>query len=234
MVAEASRVGIEVDMNNDAGWNGSGGPWMKPEHAMQKVVWTETAVEGQFDGSVPKPQQWRLLSRHRGAGLSNAAGRCRSEDAVSYRSYRGQDGLGPRDGDAAGTVPSGGGRAIVAGDAVVDLTAKLDKQGHLAWNAPAGKWTVLRIGHTLTGVLNEPSPMSGKGLECDKLSREAFDEHWAGLMGKIIADVGPEAGKTLNLHAHRQLGERLAELDAEDAARNSKSDAATICCGGCR
>ena len=34
-------------------------------------------------------------------------------------------------------------------------------------------------------------------MECDKLSREAFDEHWAGLMGKLIADVGPEAGKTL-------------------------------------
>ena len=26
-------------MNNDAGWNGSGGPWVKPEESMQKVVW---------------------------------------------------------------------------------------------------------------------------------------------------------------------------------------------------
>ena len=57
MVAEASRLGIEVDMNNDAGWNGSGGPWVKPEHAMQRVVWTETAIEGpkQFDGPLPQP-----------------------------------------------------------------------------------------------------------------------------------------------------------------------------------
>jgi hypothetical protein len=37
-VAEAGRLGLEVNMNNDAGWNGSGGPWIKPEQSMQKVV----------------------------------------------------------------------------------------------------------------------------------------------------------------------------------------------------
>ncbi len=65
MVAEASRLGIEVDMNNDAGWNGSGGPWVKPEHAMQRVVWTETAVEGpkQFDGALPQPRAVRNFYR---------------------------------------------------------------------------------------------------------------------------------------------------------------------------
>ena len=33
-------------MNNDAGWCGSGGPWITPELSMQKVVWMETSVEG--------------------------------------------------------------------------------------------------------------------------------------------------------------------------------------------
>ena len=42
VVAEAQRLGLEVNMNNDAGWNGSGGPWIKPEQSMQKVVWSET------------------------------------------------------------------------------------------------------------------------------------------------------------------------------------------------
>jgi len=46
MFSEAHRLGIEVNMNNDAGWNGSGGPWVTPDKAMQKVVWTETDVEG--------------------------------------------------------------------------------------------------------------------------------------------------------------------------------------------
>ena len=38
VVGEAQRLGLEVNMNNDAGWNGSGGPWIKPEQYMQKVV----------------------------------------------------------------------------------------------------------------------------------------------------------------------------------------------------
>ena len=46
VVAEAGRLGLEVNMNNDAGWNGSGGPWIKPEQSMQKVVWSETAFAG--------------------------------------------------------------------------------------------------------------------------------------------------------------------------------------------
>ena len=44
--AEAHRLGLEVNMNNDAGWNGSGGPWITPELSMQKIVWSETSVEG--------------------------------------------------------------------------------------------------------------------------------------------------------------------------------------------
>ena len=57
-VSEADRLGLEVNMNNDAGWCGSGGPWNTPEHAMQKVVWTETTVEGPqaFSGTLPQPQ----------------------------------------------------------------------------------------------------------------------------------------------------------------------------------
>ena len=29
-VAEAGRLGLEINMNDDAGWNGSGGPWTNP------------------------------------------------------------------------------------------------------------------------------------------------------------------------------------------------------------
>jgi hypothetical protein len=198
MVAEASRLGIEVDMNNDAGWNGSGGPWVKPEHAMQRVVWTETAVEGQFDGALPQPQavgnfyrDIAVLAFPTPAADTDAKKRYRI-DHIEGKTALVRETVAPR-----AEYPAVAADAVVAGDAIVDLTSKLDKQGHLTWNAPAGKWTLLRIGHTLTGVVNAPAPKSGEGLECDKLSREAFDEHWAGLMGKIIADIGPEAGKTL-------------------------------------
>jgi hypothetical protein len=58
VAAEANRLGLEVNMNNDGGWNGSGGPWIKPEESMQKVVSSETNVEGpkKFDEKLPTPK----------------------------------------------------------------------------------------------------------------------------------------------------------------------------------
>ena len=43
---EAKRLGLQINMNNDAGWNGSGGPWITPEMSMQKVVSSEVHVSG--------------------------------------------------------------------------------------------------------------------------------------------------------------------------------------------
>lgn len=57
-VAETGRLGLKVNMNNDAGWTGSGGPWNDAEHSMQKVVSTETRVTGpqRFDAVLPQPE----------------------------------------------------------------------------------------------------------------------------------------------------------------------------------
>jgi hypothetical protein len=43
---EAARLGLSINMNNDAGWCGSGGPWITPALSMQKLVYTETPVQG--------------------------------------------------------------------------------------------------------------------------------------------------------------------------------------------
>lgn len=37
---EARRLGLEIGMHNCPGYSVSGGPWIKPEHAMKKLVWT--------------------------------------------------------------------------------------------------------------------------------------------------------------------------------------------------
>jgi hypothetical protein len=200
MISEAARLGIEVDMNNDAGWNGSGGPWVTPEHAMQRVVWTETAIEGgkQIEQVLPQAQAVRGYYRD----IAVLAFPTPAADGDPKTRAR----IGELEGKTAAVrggvasraeYPGVAADAVVVREGIVDLTAKLDDKGRLTWNAPAGKWTVLRIGHTLTGVVNAPAPKSGEGLECDKLSREAYDAFWAGLMGKLIADVGREAGKAL-------------------------------------
>ena len=58
MLGEANRLGLQVNMCNDAGWCGSGGPWITPELSMQYLVWTETSVDGgrHFDAPLPQPK----------------------------------------------------------------------------------------------------------------------------------------------------------------------------------
>jgi hypothetical protein len=55
--AEADRLGLEMSMAASAGWSETAGPWVKPEEAMKKVVWSETQVQGpkKFTGKLPKP-----------------------------------------------------------------------------------------------------------------------------------------------------------------------------------
>ncbi len=83
----------------------------------------------------------------------------------------------------------------VARDGLVDLTGKMSVDGKLEWDVPAGSWTILRVGYTPNGTTNHPTPEGGEGLECDKLSPEAVDAHWAGMMVKIIGALGPELAK---------------------------------------
>lgn len=58
---EATRLGITVDMNNDGGWCGSGGPWITPDLSMQMMVWSETSLQGPapFAGVLAQPKTVR-------------------------------------------------------------------------------------------------------------------------------------------------------------------------------
>ena len=192
VVAESQRLGLEVNMNDDAGWNGSGGPWIKPEQSMQKVVWSETALEGprSFDGTLPQPQAVAGFYRDIAVLAFPAPGAYRIENIQVKACYQ-VGGVGP----APKTIlpPA----MTIDRARVADLSKLMDKSGRLRWEVPAGKWTVLRFGHTSTGMENAPSPASGRGLECDKLSKEGIEAAFAGMIAKLIADVGPAAGKTL-------------------------------------
>ena len=88
---------------------------------------------------------------------------------------------------SAGAVPRNG---------IVDITKSLAPDGTLSWDVPAGRWTILRIGHTTTGKGSNPATPKGFGLECDKMSKEALDAHFSGFIGKLAKDTGALAGKS--------------------------------------
>jgi hypothetical protein len=95
----------------------------------------------------------------------------------------------------AATVEPGG--AAIDTSQVLDITRFLDAEGHLDWTAPAGHWTILRIGHTTTGAINSPGPDGGVGLECDKFSKPAYEFHFAQFFGKLFPVIEPLAAKGL-------------------------------------
>jgi len=56
-VTTADRLGLEFTIASSPGWSETGGPWVKPEDAMKKLVWTETDVSGgkRFQGKLAQP-----------------------------------------------------------------------------------------------------------------------------------------------------------------------------------
>ena len=56
-VSNADRLGMEFAIATSPGWSQTGGPWVKPEQAMKKLVWSETRVRGgtRVRGPVAKP-----------------------------------------------------------------------------------------------------------------------------------------------------------------------------------
>ena len=82
---------------------------------------------------------------------------------------------------------------------LVNLSEYMDSTGFLKWNAPAGDWTILRMGCTITGNENETGG-GGIGLESDKFSREATRLVFDGWLAETIRKVGKErADKILTL-----------------------------------
>ena len=78
-----------------------------------------------------------------------------------------------------------------------EITAKLKPDGSLKWDVPAGKWVILRMGHTSTGHENYVGG-GGKGLECDKLNPEVVRFQFDQWFGEAFRQIGPElAGKVL-------------------------------------
>jgi hypothetical protein len=98
----------------------------------------------------------------------------------------------------AGDQPQQAPETFIQPGQVKDITASMDSQGQLNWTAPAGKWTVLRIGHVNTGQRNAPAPPEGTGWECDKLSESGPNAHFAGYIGRLSGTEGPLAGGLLN------------------------------------
>ncbi|MCA1758139.1 MAG: hypothetical protein LC658_00070, partial [Bacteroidales bacterium] len=173
--AEANRLGLEIGLHNTVGYSTTGGPWIDEERSMQRLVWSDTTVTGvrQISVKLNKP----VLIADEGWGKT---GRTISffKDVVVL------------------AVPSG--KKEISLNEVVNLTEDFEPLKGLNWNAPAGKWTIYRIGHASTGRPPHPIPddLLGKVLEVDKMSLEQNTFHWDNVLNPVKEHLGEYVGKS--------------------------------------
>ncbi|MFN3420150.1 MAG: glycosyl hydrolase [Armatimonadota bacterium] len=194
-VQEAGRLGLEFCVHNCAGWSSSGGPWVKPEHAMQMVVTSQIQVKGptKFANKLPQPKTRAGYYRDIAVlAFPTPKGNLRIENLRARAAYERANNIVPPKGIAAPP------EAVIRLSSIVDLTNRLQPDGRLEWDVPEGDWTILRIGHTPTGKGNHPAPQEGRGLEVDKMSREALDAFWKSAIEPLLREVGPLASKVFN------------------------------------
>jgi len=85
---------------------------------------------------------------------------------------------------------------ILAKENIIVITDGLDNADRLKKSLPEGQWEIVRFGHTTTGAMNMTAPVSGQGLEVDKMNRNALDKFWDLYPQKIIDLAGNHSGKT--------------------------------------
>ena len=202
----ADSLGIEISLNITSGWN-DGGPWVTPEYASQRLAWSETVVEGgqKLDMQLPLPA--RLLT-YEGTDepyfkpvavlalkLSHDADSVRplpffNIKAVHHIGVPQKPNLGfdwevfvrPLPDDLTGC------HARLSD--VTDISKYVDAEGRIQWDVPNdGRYSILRFGHTGTGVqVSTHSPGAG-GLAIDYLSAAAMELQFNNVVAPLLEDL---------------------------------------------
>jgi len=207
-VHEAERLGIDITLGSGPGWTGSGGPWVKPEQAMQFLLSSVIEAKGpsKFDGFLPVPEQ---RPSHWGKMRTDFY-----EDVVVYAFPKSapiiadidEKALYQRDpytskpgvkqflpAPAKFDEPDAGN--VISPDDIIDVSEYLSPDGRLQWDVPEGEWTIVRMVRRATCASTRPAPKPGIGLECDKFDKAALDHHFENYYGKLLKKVGPRKGK---------------------------------------
>lgn len=179
---EADRLGLDIGVHNSPGWSGSGGPWVQVENSMKKTVQIIKEITGGKNIAIEleRPEHYKSFYQDlftyaiKGHGLKTIAQKETSGSGFGVDWSKEIDKPAPN-------------LSIINTEDIINLSDKLDGD-KLLWEAPEGRWTILRVGFTSTGRKNRVArTVFGSGLEPDKYDsvaiRKAFYE---GLCGNAL------------------------------------------------
>jgi len=220
-IREAERLGLKMAVFNGAGWSATGAPFVTPDMAMQEVAWTEAEVSGPGKVRInlkvpraalgierdmrkdPEVNKRYYVSRDRVEGYFRdiavfaVPSLPEGQKPWHIQDWRTKAGFGKMSKRFRPDHRSAPSEQVIGLDQIIDISGFMDAEGHLVWDAPAGNWTILRIGYQPTGRQNHPAAYGGAGLEIDKMSSAAVDFYWENFLDRLVETAGDRAGKTL-------------------------------------
>jgi hypothetical protein len=199
---EANRLGLEISLNIQSGWN-LGGPTVTKDDAAKKYVWSETKVSGgtHLEIKLPEPKSRENFYRDSLIVAYKIKNTAPSAPLKNWKQKALQESLQPFSApDSAPLfeeIPAKFGEQDADAADVIDLTKNVSA-GILKWAAPAGDWQIFRFGCTVGDhAYVSTASDHGGGFAIDVYSATAFQNYWNAIVAPLIADAGPLAGKTL-------------------------------------
>src|SRR5580658_1890647 len=201
---EAHRLGLEISLNIQSGWN-LGGPMVTPEDAAKKYVWSETTIQGgaRVEQTLPQPKAREHFYRDTFVVAYPVKARARASTPLENWKIKAlQESLqpfsAPDSSPLFAEIAATPGEEDARAGGVVDLTGKLGADGLLRWDAPPGQWQVLRFGYTVGDHAHVSTSSEGwGGFAIDVYDAGAFERYWDAIVEPLIADAGPPAGRAL-------------------------------------
>ncbi len=197
---EADRLGLEISLNIQSGWN-PGGPSVLPDDGMKKIVWAEEKVTGPIKYAKVLPvvaghyykditvQAYKIQEGKQPDPIKNWGYKSLNEQfrgRGAYPLYK----LREQHSDTADV-------ADLRSDSIVDIGSKMNKDGFLQWEVPEGTWVILRFGSILTKAQVCTGSAGWQGLSFDHLNSKALENYFAAVVDPLLESAGDLVGKSL-------------------------------------
>jgi len=211
-VKKAHRLGLELSLNILSGWN-LGGPMVTPDMAAKTLTWSEIQIEGPTSEPIQLPMPRCRSDYYRDIAvlayplsdksLSRTRQPIRDLEKKAVFQEIGWDAPDCR--FLLEDYPAVEGEEDTAVKDIINLTDKfivsqsnlMSPDGTLNWQAPAGKWVVLRFGYSLGSARVSTSSGNWQGPVIDYMDSEIFKQYWDQVVAPILDDAGSLAGQTL-------------------------------------
>jgi hypothetical protein len=200
---EANRLGLELGLSIQSGWN-LGGPFVTLDDKAKQITWSEVQLEGpaRIEQALPVPKtNYNYYRDICVLAYPKKEAHGESRRPISHLTAKsGARELGGSAPDCRFLLndnPDVEGEEDTLLEDIIDITDRLSKDGTLRWKVPVGKWIILRLGYTPTLAHVKTSSDNWKGHVIDYLSKDVFDRYWYKTVDPLLKKAGPLAGTVL-------------------------------------